>query len=131
MFLTSQRVVSPSSGQEGINAFLYLHGAGLSAVPPQSTDLGRLVAQSVSVPPPGNRIRSYFDIWAPDDIAWPDVRIAMMNFVGSSQPRPLPWEGIADQCFLRLGMELSLAQRWQGELAALFRAAQALRLAKV
>jgi hypothetical protein len=37
---------------------------------------GALQAQSISVAPPGNRIRSYLDIVAPDDVRWEDVHVA-------------------------------------------------------
>jgi hypothetical protein len=134
MYLTAHHVVSPAPDhREGINVFLYLHGprvwdaSELARVPDEGP--GRLVAQSISVSPPGNSVRSYLDIAAPDEIRWEDVRVGLMDFTGQHQPRPLPWGGHAGQCYFRLGMELGLAHHWQKELAVLYRAAQALRLA--
>lgn len=62
-------------------------------------------------------------------LRWEDVRVGLMDFTGQHPPRPLPWGGYAGQCCVRLGMELGLAHHWQRELAVLYRAAQALRLA--
>jgi hypothetical protein len=53
-----------------------------------------------------------------------------MDFVGSTQPRPLPWQGASGRCDFHLGMDLELANQWQRELAVLFRAEQALKLAQ-
>lgn len=129
MYLTAQRVLSPHSGRGGINSFLYLHGEHFelpSSGRPASP--GELTAQSVSVEPPGNRVQSYLDIWGPDDVTWSEVRVGLMDFVGSCQPSPFPWQKASGRCFFRLEMELALAQNWQKELASLFRSAQALRL---
>lgn len=132
MYLTSHHVVSPSSGQEGINAFLYLHGEhSWSVRPPEIPDQnpGVLRAQSISVRPPGNEVRSYLDIVAPDETRWEEVRVGLMDFVGTCQRSQLPWASQSGKCFFRLGMELGLASQWQKELAVLYRASQALRLA--
>jgi hypothetical protein len=132
MYLTSHHVVSPASGEEGVNAFLYLHGARPWTAPapelPEQNP-GTLTAQSISVSPPGNRVRSYLDIVAPDDARWDELRVGLMAFVGTQQRSPLPWTGESGRCHFRLSMELGLAREWQRELAVLYRAAQALRLA--
>jgi hypothetical protein len=115
-----------------VNTFLYLHGAyAWTVLPPDIPDQnpGTLASQSISIRPPGNRIRSYLDIIAPDETRWDEVRTALMEFVGTYQRSRLPWNGQSGQCFIRLGMELGLASEWQKELAVLYRASQALRLA--
>ncbi|MBI3204057.1 MAG: hypothetical protein HYZ29_21145 [Myxococcales bacterium] len=132
MYLTSHHVVSPSSGQEGVNTFLYLHGPYTWTQPPPGIpdqNPGTLSAQSISVRPPGNRVRSYLDIVAPDETRWAEVRSALMEFVGMCQRSPFPWTEQSGKCSFRLGMELGIAGQWQRELAVLYRAAQALRLA--
>jgi len=132
MYLTSHHVASPITGHEGVNSFLYSHGAHTWQTPP--TDIpdknpGALMAQSISVRPPGNRVRSYLDIVAPDEIRWDEVRVGLMTFVGESQRTALPWIGQCGRCHFRLGMDHGLAQHWQKEVAVLYRASQALRLA--
>lgn len=132
MYLTSHHVIAPATGREGINSFLYSHGSiTWQQLPPgiPDGDPGTLVAQNTSVPAGGNRVRSYLDIVAPDEVRWSEVRIGLMDFVGEMQRSRLPWTGSSGRCFFRLGMELGLAQQWHRELAILYRASQALRLA--
>lgn len=132
MYLTAHHVLAPATGAEGVNAFLYSHGPATWQTPPPEIpeeNPGKLVAQSISIRPPGNRVRSYLDIVAPDDAGWPEVRTALMDLVGKLQRSPLPWVGTSGRCHFRLGMERSLAREWQKELAILYRSAQALRLA--
>ena len=131
MYLTAQRVHSPATGNEGINAFFYVHGPHIwQGLPPQGIpdqNPGELVAETVVIAPPGNRVRSYLDVVAPDETPWTEIRPAFMAFVSDAQRRPLPWVGIFGRCFFRLGVEHALAQRWQREIADLYRAAQAVR----
>ena len=135
MYLTAHHVVSSRpDGRQGINAFLYLHGpvewnqSELARVP--VTNPGRLIDQSISVPPGGNSVRSYLDIAAPDGIRWEDIRVDLMDFTGQHQTRPLPWSGHAGHCYFQLGLELGLTEHWQRELPKLYRAAQALWLSQ-
>lgn len=133
MYLAAHRVVSPASKREGVNVFLYLHGSytweGLP--PPMMPDEnpGTLTAQTISLLPPGNRVRSFLDIVVPDEASWEEVRAGLMDFVGRSQHGPMPWSGHSGRCFFRVGMDLSLTSHWHREIAILYRAAQALRLA--
>lgn len=132
MYLTSHHVVSRTTGEDGINSFLYSHGASTWRAPPPDIpdeNPGILLAKSISVAPPGNDVRSYLDIVAPDEAPWNEVRIGFMAFVGSAQRGPLPWAGVSGRCYFRLGMVFALAREWQKELAVLYRASQALRLA--
>jgi hypothetical protein len=135
MCITAHHVVS-SNQRQGVNAFLYRHEtlSGDEAPPVEITPLhnqnpGTLVAQSISVAPPGNRVRSYLDIVAPDDTPWNEIRTELMAFVGRMQPSALPWSGPSGRCHFGLGMDRELSHQWQRELAILYRAAQALRLA--
>lgn len=133
MYLTAHHVVSAKEPREGVNVFLYLHG-GLSwggDVPPgiPDRDPGTLKAQSISVSPPGNRVLSYLDIVAPDDVRWEEIHVGLMEFVGHCQSQPLPWHGHSGRCSFTVSIDAGLTERWQKELAILYRAAQALRLA--
>ena len=132
MYLTSHHVVSPTSGQEGVNTFLYLHGPCVWTEPPAEIpdeNPGTLTAQSISVRPPGNRVRSCLDIVAPDETRWEEVRTGLIGFIGVRQRSEFPWVGQFGKCFFRVGMDFGIAREWQRELAVLYRAAQALRLA--
>jgi hypothetical protein len=133
VYLTAHHVVSPGKKREGVNAFLYLHAGQawehLSPADVPSQNPGTLLAQSITVPPPGNRVRSYLDIVAPDEVRWEDVHVGLMEFVGRLQSSPLPWAGESRNGYFRVGMDLGLSSRWQKELAVLYRSAQALWMA--
>jgi hypothetical protein len=133
MYLTAHHVASPAKQREGINVFLYFHeGQAWELLsPPDVADRnpGVLVAQSISVAPPGNRVRSYLDIIAPDDVRWEEVHVGLSEFVGRCQSGPLPWAGESGAVYFRVGMESVVANRWQKEVATLYRSAQALWMA--
>jgi hypothetical protein len=132
VYLTSQHVLSASNGSEGVNTYLYFHGACPWPQPSagvQDQNPGTLAAQSISIRPAGNRVRSYLDVIAPDETPWAEVRAGWIEFLGRCQRSPMPWTGQSGRCFFRLGMELGLARQWHHEVAVLYRASQALRLA--
>jgi hypothetical protein len=132
MYLTAHRVVRPSTGEEGINAFFYLHGALVwDGLPPEGIpdrEPGELTNEHVELQPPGNRVRSYVDIVAPDETPWTEVRPAFVAFVTKAQASPLPWEGVVGRCYFRVGLEQALVAAWQSEFAKLFQAAQSVRV---
>lgn len=125
MFLAAQRVLA-ATGHEGINAFRYLHGGytwyGLPppGIPDQNP--GILLEQRIEIPPPGNAVRSYLDVVAPDEVFWPEIRPAFYTFVGHAQRQPFPWEGAFGRCYFRIGMDQLLAKNWRLEIAHLYRA---------
>lgn len=131
MYLTAHHVASPVSGQEGVNAFLYLHDSTsplpLTEIPEHSP--GTLVAQAISLAPPGNLVLSYLDIVAPDDVRWERVRLGLMELVGEKRATRMPWAGELEGCYLRFSMAVRVKRQWQSELAVLYRSAQALHLA--
>lgn len=131
MYLTAQHVIAPRSGAEGINAFYYVHGPLDWGVPPPEMpdqEPGELTYESIAVPPPGNRVRSYLDMVAPDDAPWAEIRQSFLAFVTQTQQQQLPWVGVVGRCLFRIGMDLAAANRWQRELAELYQAAQAARV---
>lgn len=113
MYLTAHRVVSPVSLDEGINSFLYLHGPHTwQGVPPTDapdTNPGALVAKQIVVPPPGNRVRSYLDVVAPDETPWAEVRQSFIRFLAEAQREPFPWTGVDGRCLFRIGLDAGLA----------------------
>src|SRR5436190_1852344 len=106
VYLTAHHVVSPETQREGVNTFLYLHvGQQWEQLAPLDVphqNPGALQAQSISLAPPGNRIRSYLDIVAPDDVRWEDVHVGLMEFIGRCQSGPLPWSGESTNGFFRV-----------------------------
>ena len=97
MYLTAHHVASRATQREGVNTFLYLHAGQawehLSPSDVPSHNPGTLFAQSISVRPPGNRVRSYLDIVVPDEVRWEQMHVGLMEFVGRCQSGPLPWAG--------------------------------------
>ncbi len=132
MYLTAQRVVSPSGQAEGINAFYYSHGPyvweGLPPAGIPDSNPGVLVYQSVAVRQGGNRVRSYLDVVAPDETNWTEIRQSFVAFVSESQRTALPWVVVRGRSFFRIGMQLGLVQHWQSEMADLYRAVQSVRI---
>ncbi|MBM4394450.1 MAG: hypothetical protein FJ087_02020 [Deltaproteobacteria bacterium] len=127
MYLSSQWVIA-RDGAEGVNVFHYHHGPiDWSGVPPEGIPYekpGALVAESVVVPPPGNRVRAYLDISAPDDADWTEIQHSLVAFVAATEGDSLPWEGIHGRCFFRVELEHDLAADWRRALGSLIEAAR-------
>ena len=124
MYLTAQRVRHPE-GPEGINAFYYQSGVDVMAPEfrPQRTpdaDPGELVHEIITLAPPGNRVRSYLDIVAPDGTPAVTIRRAFATAAGTAQPIELPFAVDASPCWFRFGAEQALAAMWRQELRMLF-----------
>ena len=131
MLLTAQRVRS-HSGNEGINAFCYLHGAYVwpGEPPPGVPDSnpGERANESVAVPPGGNRVRSYLDIITPDETPTTEVAATVRSFVAVVRKRQLPWVATVGRCTFRFGLELGLEPTWTTEFRALLEAALRVRV---
>ncbi len=84
---------------------------------------GTLVNESLVVPPPGNRVRGYLDVAAPDETGWDEIRQNLVSFVATLQGESLPWEGIHGRCFFKLEFDHDLASNWRAALASLIEAA--------
>jgi len=133
MYVTSQWVVA-SGGAEGVNAFYYRHGSlDWSGIPPEGipqSNPGTLVNETVAVPPPGNRVRAYLDVAAPDGTPWPEVQQNLVAFVADIQSEQLPWEGIRGRCYFRIEFGHDLASSWQQVLGDLINAAHRVLVTK-
>lgn len=127
IYLTAHRVLSPTSGAEGINAFRYSQGNYLWPGPPPAgigeqldEDPGVLVRQVVTVRPPGNRVRSFLDVVAPVDVNPDELNRAAEAIVAGEIPARFPTEWSHGRIWLRFGVERALAPFWRSELPALF-----------
>ena len=128
MYVTAQHVLAPASQREGVNAFLYLHGDIPWGEPPApEDDPGELHSKLVSVDPPGNRVRSFLDIVAPDTMSPTRIRESFAQFLEASQGAPLPWSMRIGHCLIRFGVEGALEPTWQDELADLFAMTETIR----
>ncbi len=125
MYVTAQRVVSSARPDgrrdEGINAFYHLHGSFEwdDQPPPRfmpESDPGVPTDSHVEVRPPGNRVRSYLDIVAPDATPLTDI---MQAVAAVPTPTQLPVKWLRGPVFCRLGVELGLASSWRRELQRL------------
>lgn len=121
MYLTAHRVVSSSSGIEGVNTFYHVHGKGWTdgdsdpeAAPGQLARVNRALTVS------GNRIRSHLDLTA-RDITGPGTLIAdFQSFVLGSSPKRFPCKFRGSVARIRVGVERSLAASWRAEAQRLF-----------
>jgi hypothetical protein len=123
MYLVVQRVLSPTTRESGINAFLYTHAGRTWTVPPKdipSADPGRLERRKLALKPNGNRVRSNLEVVAPDGIALMEMRRHLLAFVELAQFAPLPWDGVEGPCAFRIHMVSQLVTAgWAREVKAL------------
>ena len=66
IYITAQKVLSPTTGQSGVNAFRYAQAAVRSFELVEVDDPGVLEAQRIQVPPGGNEVLCFLDVLAPD-----------------------------------------------------------------
>jgi hypothetical protein len=130
MRLTAHRVVRPQTGETGLNAFCYLHGpyAWLDQPPKEIVETpGVLVNAAVEVEPPGNRVRSYLDVWAPDATPNAEIAQAIRNAGDLLEARPLPLRVQSGSVSFHFDADRQLALGWRVELEVLLRQVLAVR----
>ena len=131
MYLTAQRVLSRSTGQHGINAYLYLHDDGESEYRridwrnPDVNEIadaipGRHVTSLREVLVPGSDVQSYLDIVASDGTSRHRVDSALAQFAAAG-PAPVPGRSVVvDEIGLRFGANLGLPEsQYAAEVQAL------------
>jgi hypothetical protein len=123
MYVCAQRVAQPlvRGGAEGINAFYYVHKQdpwSSNAQDPVLPEVnpGVLMDSLIEVPPPGNDVRVYLDIVAPDSASFFEVLRAI-----GRHPAPMrfPVEWSSDKVWCRSGVEAALESHWESELEQL------------
>jgi len=124
MYLTAHRVVSPSTGAEGINAFHYLHGDYEWDGPPPpmflpETNPGTLFSSSVEVQPPGNRVRSFLDLVAQDGTRPAILERAVTEATAREVPTSFPATWTTGGIWFCFGLERALVPVWRHELRTL------------
>jgi hypothetical protein len=115
MLLSAQRVRSPQ-GLVGVNTYVYRHAAGR-----WSSDLARLeadaelVAQQFEIPPGGNDVRSYLDVFAPEETPIAEIAQAATRIRSGADPASFPTVFHDGDLSLRFGLVAGLVPSWHTE----------------
>jgi len=111
MYVTAHLVRS-SEGDEGINAFVHVHGVQFpwpqDAAPLADADPGRVVHRRIDLPPGGNEVRAYLDVLAPDESPRDAIEDALTRLASDLEERRNPTVFIQGAVTIRFGVELGL-----------------------
>lgn len=111
MYVTAHLVRS-KEGEEGINAFLHLHGPQFpwpeDAAPLADTSPGKIVQRQIDLPPGGNQVRAYLDVLAPDDTDRDEIDRALAGLARDLDERRNPTVFTLGPVTIRFGVELGL-----------------------
>lgn len=111
MYVTAHLVRS-SAGDEGINAFVHVHGVQFpwpeDAAPLADTNPGKIVYRRVDLPPGGNQVRAYLDVLAPDDSARDVIEGALARLAADLEERRNPTVFTQGKVTIRFGVEPGL-----------------------
>lgn len=122
MLLTAQRVISPASQARGVNVYRYAHGPhDWERVPDKflpEANPGELVAQWIQLRPGGNRVVSFLDVVAPDDMNVVQLQQALTSLKRVLQDQGNPTTAYLDPLWVRFGLALPNVP-WSMELGAL------------
>ena len=124
IYLTAHRVRSPQTGEEGINAFRYSSGNYTwEGAPPTPVavdkDPGVLMASTIRMRPPGNRVLSFLDVVAPFDVRVDELHEALGSLAYGRPPERFPNEWTHARLWIRFGAERALVPFWRSEIGAL------------
>ena len=120
MLLSAQRVRS-TQGLTGINLYVYRHAAGAwdTANLDALEQAAELVSQSFEVPPGGNTVTSYLDIFAPEATHAAAIAKAAAAIRAGADPAAFPAVLTAGGIVFRLGLVFGLVPSWRNELTDL------------
>lgn len=122
MLLTAQRVMAPHSHANGVNVYQYLHGPYVwDHVPNEflpETNPGELIAQWTQLPAGGNRVLSFLDVVAPDEMLDVGLQQRLTSLKHVLSPSGNPTTAHLDPLWVRFGCS-ALPIPWAAELAAL------------
>ncbi|HET7505386.1 MAG TPA: hypothetical protein VFK02_30410 [Kofleriaceae bacterium] len=109
MYVTAHLVRS-RSGEEGINAFLHLHGAGF-VWPPDAAALadttpGKVVRSHIDLQPGFNLVQAYLDVLAPDGTPREELDQAIAVFSRNLAGCRNPTVFVLGRVTIRFGVEL-------------------------
>lgn len=120
MLLSAQRVRSPQD-LTGINVYVYRHPVG--AWEPSALDAmeraAELVGQAFEVPPGGNRVTSYLDVFAAEGTRVADLARAAAAVRSGPDPAAFPAVFAQGGVIFRLGLAFGLVPGWRNEFTDL------------
>lgn len=119
MLLVAQRVISPTHKVQGVNAYRYRHRLAQWPSDPLVLfdDPGKVLERkTVHLRPGGNRITSYLDVAAPDDIPLGELLDRLNEFKIKDPPPEFPVEYVLGRCAVRFGLEERMLPFWRGEV---------------
>jgi hypothetical protein len=120
MLLSAQRVRSPH-GLTGINRYVYRHALP-EWMAENLADLERsavLATQDFEVPPGGNSVVSYLDIFAPEGTTSVTIAVTVARIRAGHAPSAFPAEFRKGDVTVRLGLVFGLVLTWKNELTDL------------
>jgi len=111
MYATAHLVRS-SAGDEGINAFLHLHGPDFpwpqDAAVLADTEPGKVILRHIEVPPGFNLVAAYLDVLAPDGTPREEIAGALAAVRQDLGERLAPTVFVHGRVTIRFGVELRL-----------------------
>jgi hypothetical protein len=109
MYVTAHLVRS-REGEEGVNAFLHLHGADFAwpadAAALADTTPGRVVRRRIDLQPGFNLVQAYLDVLAPDGTPREELDQAMATFARNLRGCRNPTVFALGRVTIRFGVEL-------------------------
>jgi hypothetical protein len=118
MYVSAHRVMSPATGNRGVNIYLYVHGP-VALPPTPEVNPGTLWMQDLQLQPPGgNRVLSYLDILTSDALPLESLRgylaVLKHTMVENGNPSIAKWGPL----WIRFGLG-NIGIPWATELGAL------------
>lgn len=115
----------------GINAFYYAHGPYVwrDSPPPEiKREPGHLINAHVAVAPPGNSVRSYLEIVAPDETPNATLEQSIAGSIDLFGATRLPLKVQSGDISFEFDVEQALAPAWRREIIVLLHSALVVRV---
>ena len=124
MLLVAQRVVSVAHKIQGVNAYRYSHRYSRWPTDPTILfdDPNKMLARKrIQLRPGGNRVISFLDVVAPDDMDVADLVHVLNEFSGQPQPPVFPVCKVSGPCAVRFAIGENIIPAWRDEIEDLIK----------